>query len=74
MTPVPVVCVMIVSGVNVALLYPVPVNLKAYAALALSNESNEEDPKACGFSIIPILDISLPVIKSGFSESFSIRE
>ena len=48
---------MIESGVNVALLYPVPVRRRAYAALALSNVSIDDDPNAFGFSRIPILAI-----------------
>jgi hypothetical protein len=38
----------------------------------LSNVSNWSDPNALGFSKIPILEIWFPVIKSGFSSSFSI--
>ena len=53
-------------------LYPVPVNLNPYAALALSNVSNWSEPNDLGFSIIPIQEIWFPVIKSGFSASFSI--
>ena len=53
-------------------LYPVPDNLNPYAALALSNVSIDDDPNAFGFSRIPILANWLPVMKSGFSASFSI--
>ena len=61
------------SGVKTAELYPAPANLKAYTALAFSDINNWSDPWAWGFLRIPILANWFPVIKSGFSESFSKR-
>ena len=58
------------SAVNVAVLYPAPVNLNACNALALSKVKFAVDPYAFGFSIIPTLAILLPVMKSGFSYHF----
>ena len=58
---------------KVAELYPAPANLRAPTALALSADRRELSV-VLGFSTIPTLAIWFPVIKSGFSISFSILE
>ena len=59
---------------KVAVVYPAPISFKAYTELALDNSKLAVELYAWGFSIIPILAIWFPVIKSGLDESFSILE
>ena len=61
------------SAVKAAELYPVPVNLSALRALALS-DVRTFPVETSVFSTIPTHAIWFPVIKSGFSLSFSILE
>ena len=61
-------------SVNTALLYPAPTSFNAPTADAFSLFKIIVEPNSVGFSTTPILAKELPVIKSGFSASFSILE